>query len=126
MYIRVLLALLVVAGAGCGIDDEDRCGEGYEFVDETCMEIVESQGGLGDPCNLDEDCTAEEVNFCAKDPTQPDVPGLCTIKDCIVDPDSCPDEYKCCNLPQQYNDFGFPYFCMPQEAYDAQPETCSG
>ena len=124
MHIRILLVVLFILGSGCGIDDEERCKEGYEFVGETCLEIVDTEGGLGDPCNVDEECLDEEVDFCAKDPTQPDVPGVCTVKDCLVDPDNCPGEYKCCNLPQQYNDFGFPDFCMPLEAFDAQ--TCSG
>ncbi len=64
--------------------------------------------GFGSSCteNGSECDDFPEANYCAWDPINQD--GFCSIKDCEVGDDLCPENYACCDTLPSY---GLPTFC---------------
>lgn len=117
-------ALILVAVAGCDIDDADRCSEGYHYdpkglackvceedqtwdpINYNCVDDPDTDddadagddggppSGLGEPCDSDEDCAEYEASMCAVNPLTQE--GVyCTLADCT--PADCPDGWQCCD-----------------------------
>jgi hypothetical protein len=67
----------------------------------------ETTATLGADCQTDPDC-GSDAPFCAKSPF--DMVGYCTLRDCDVNNDACPDGYMCLDLGFG----GVPPFCSRQ------------
>jgi hypothetical protein len=132
--------VFVIAGAlavvSCTVG-EDKCGKGFKEKLGACAKVTATGGrtsvastdadldalgeenqpetvsGLHDSCQDQSDCANKGADYCAVDPTTGI--GFCTIKDCTVNPDSCPGEYLCCKLPEMLK---FPNMCLPPDTYE--------
>jgi len=98
----VLLTCLTMLG--CGIDDQDRCLDGYYFDPgaHQCRLVVEEvqcgdggPEGFGAACLDQPDCAAfPGASVCQNmNPMNPE--GYCSYLDC--DAGSCPSCYQCCD-----------------------------
>lgn len=104
--------------AGCEFDDPCP-GESEELNEGLCKNVAtdagtsdtgagDASGALGTVCVDDSSCSAD-APFCAKSPF--DAEGLCTIRDCTVDPNDCPTGYICDDSALT---FGAPTYCVAQ------------
>jgi hypothetical protein len=114
---KIGLLLLCLCALGC-VDDDDRCGEGYQQVNidgavgilpsTVCSRLVDAGDGLGtvtegglptglgDECSKPEDCEGKEASFCANFPF-PGLTPICTVEGCSRTDDNCPGDYVCCD-----------------------------
>lgn len=126
-----VLAAASILLTSCHIDDADRCGDGYDYINGYCMEQdtetdsdtdVPDSGvsGLGVVCTGNEDCEGFEADYCAMDIGATE--GQCTVSNCVADPDDCPEDLLCCDFPPDGMTAGMPNLCIPPEEY----ETYSG
>jgi hypothetical protein len=77
--------------------------------------------GLGEVCltrGFETECIDHEASFCLVEPGETD--GYCTIGDCTVAPNDCPDGYKCCNMPVE----GMPNFCAIEDDFFKMGSMC--
>jgi hypothetical protein len=128
--------MLLMAAAAC--DPDQPCGSEETFADGVCMAASapaprmdggSSDGGsdsddggsacteapseaLGKMCSDDAECTCA-APFCAK--AFGTGPGTCTIPNCTVAPDSCPDGYTCFDL-SDVGVSGYDPFCIEDKA----------
>jgi hypothetical protein len=133
------VCLLTILQVSCLSDD--RCGKGYTYRDDGCFKRsankpatdaaasgndanTEQEGGegdsgkatvtgLGDSCTGQTQCADKEANFCILDPSTSK--GYCTVKGCTNSAGSCPDDYRCCVLPESYGGA----VCLDATAYQA-------
>jgi len=129
-----LLALLLCA---CGMEDDDRCGDDYVFVNNTCVAPADSEtadtdsgpvldtsidmDGFGLACVDHGDCEGHEADYCAMMPGE--TTGGCLVSNCTPSPDDCPYPLRCCAFPET---LGMPSLCLPQEQYDTYASFCAG
>jgi len=144
--VPTVLALMLVAS--CGIDDEDRCADGYEFDKEHSYCIQEEEtdsdsdtgtgaavdagadadgggqdggevSGMGVSCKTAPECENFDADYCAIHPLDPST-GYCTLLDCMDD--GCPGEFRCCDC----TGLGAPeIFCMKNaDAQQAEVLKC--
>lgn len=113
-WLILLSALLTsVVATGCEIDDPCP-GEGEEVSQNLCRRVAtdasmpDGGGALGDTCTGDTGC-GTDAPYCAKSPF--DAEGFCTLRDCTVSPNDCPDGYVCDDSAVQ---FGAPTYCTAQ------------
>lgn len=103
---------LLFLAAGCSIAEDDRCADGYEWVQKYRMclpiepddtgepEVIDTDpqpNGIGNVCTADSDCTALELDadFCLINPTDPVAGGTCSIFGCV--PEDCTGGFSCCD-----------------------------
>ena len=135
----VFLAFVWMWGAGCSIDDRDRCQGGFVWDERTMACYLESSsdappdvdggtmddGGMGNggdsslsgykkPCSSDKECEGYDATYCLLDPRGGNS-GMCTLKDCQLG--ECPMGSLCCDCAG----IGMPVFCAPQEAIQTSP-----
>ncbi len=68
-----------------------------------------SVSGIGTSCNGQGDaCAGYDADYCLMDPTNPDAPGMCTVRGC--DTKGCPDTYLCCDC----SGLGMEIMCVPE------------
>lgn len=123
----VLGILWVLGPLGCGLSDDERCDKDQEY-DSTgaCVPLAAGEGGIGDTCESAADCGKDGADYCAKDPTDPQMTqGVCTFKDCTPSPESCPKGYKCCDFPEAFN-ATYPDVCLPEAAWEQTKAMCAG
>ncbi|MDD5306173.1 MAG: hypothetical protein PHU25_02520 [Deltaproteobacteria bacterium] len=136
----VTTALLLLIG--CTPSDSERCQSGYLFHPEngSCQPIEDGgtdsetsnldagnpdagnpdggdtgdlPTGLGESCTDNEQCADYEADYCAINPLTQE--GFCTVENCTVSPDDCPQGYRCCDSPESY---GQPNLCILPADYD--------
>ena len=115
MEILAVLALAGLTYAGCLLGD--RCGPDQVLQDGICVPVHTDGGsqtdgglqydadltGLGETCSAHEDCPGS-ADFCAVYPG--DDTGYCTLQDCDLEENDCPDGYFCMDVSQympEYN-----------------------
>ena len=65
--------------------------------------------GLGMACTEGgQECVEYDADYCLSDPSYPDEPGRCTVKQC--DLKGCPDLYQCCDCSL----LGMEIMCVPE------------
>jgi len=130
------LALVV----GCAPTDDERCGSGFVWQENTCFEedgTDSDTGPAGDggadgggelPTGLGETCTDEggecdayEADYCAIQPGGDT--GYCTVLGCSASPDNCPGEYLCCDFP---DGFDIDNFCVTEADLELMGSMCQG
>lgn len=133
----VVLCVLVLL-AGCTPSDSERCGEGFTYQDGMCQpaddagsaddtDSAEDDGGdggdlptgMGEICAGDEDCADYEADYCLMQPG--DDEGVCTVQNCSVDPDDCPDGYLCCDFTIP----SVPNFCVTDAQFAELGSMCA-
>ena len=137
------LCLLVTAVTvcACAFSDDERCIDGYDYVNNNCVpeagpedtgDTVDTRdagdtggdsSGLGEVCSgigstecKDKGFTAD---FCAG---QPGKSGYCTTTGCSLAPDNCPSGYRCCDMSMAT----VPIFCVSQADYEIMGTQCKG
>jgi hypothetical protein len=91
---------------GCGMDDQDRCLDGYYFEAESnhCRPIVEEeecgQGanvpeGFGTVCTEQDDCASFSQASVCQNENPMNLEGYCTYRECS--PGGCPSCFQCCD-----------------------------
>jgi len=139
-FLLSALCLLVIAAAfyACAFDDDERCGDGYDYMDHTCVsdagpvdtgDPVDAGDTGGDLSGLGEVCSGLgsteckdkgfAADFCAG---QPGKPGYCTTTGCSLAPDNCPPGYRCCDMSMAT----VPIFCVSQDDYEIMGPQCGG
>jgi hypothetical protein len=114
---------LVLCTCAPGVDD--RCGGGYYWHEgsHTClkkMETPDASGledaavpGLGASCFSPVDCeNYTEASYCLQQSSA--MEGYCTIPDCLVKPDDCPEGYVCCDFKVE----SIPNFCTEEQQFE--------
>jgi hypothetical protein len=121
---------------GCTPSDDERCRKGFYFeMNFGCLPVDSGTGtdteeedggfvvvdggeeggptGIGVTCEDDTQCEGYDADYCSKDPTKPELDGVCVIKDCAGNPGKCPADLglECCG----FNSFDLPSMCVPPE-----------
>ncbi|MCP4602244.1 MAG: hypothetical protein GY847_17290 [Proteobacteria bacterium] len=108
------------------IDESDPCGIGMNLVNGGCLADKEDDeddagsnvdsglpSGMGEPCIDHSKCT-DQADFCTSNPFTDK--GYCSIKDCTLEPNDCPEGYRCFDpsvfIPDQ------PTVCITEEEYE--------
>lgn len=112
-----LLPWALLLATACGIDESERCPEGYVWHSQYqgCLGpepaggaagiagaagdaagAEANPGELGASCREDGDCATGPATTCLLDPTAPSDPGMCTIADCTAE-DCGGTDYQCCD-----------------------------
>ena len=124
--------------AGCTPSDSERCGDDFTYQDGMCQADGDTDSssdtgsgddggvdggddlptGMGEVCAGEEDCAGYEADYCLMQPG--DDEGVCTVQDCSVDPDDCPDGYICCDFSIP----AVPNFCATDEQYAELGSMC--
>ncbi|MBN2717612.1 MAG: hypothetical protein JXX14_17300 [Deltaproteobacteria bacterium] len=110
-------------------DNDNRCGDyeldtsGVSCIVPQDTAIVDTNDTspppvLGEACASDADCTQYNADYCVLIPGTAE--GFCSVRDCTVSPDSCPDEYTCCDT---INKNDWPIHCMPTDFYAQYGDT---
>jgi hypothetical protein len=130
------MAIALLAFTASCISDDNRCGPGQIYITDVeegkkyyCYDpnAIPDAGpetdagepgedGLGEPCNDPSDCANYSADYCAG---QPGAEGYCSISDCVVEPDSCPEGYHCCDF-----EINSDKFCVTPEDLNAMGGMC--
>lgn len=127
--IPILSLLCAVVAQSCFYDpDLSKISEEPTETPGTAMNDGSGHGdagddeysGLGTPCDADsDDCDGFDADYCLADPTNPDTPGMCTVRDC--DEKGCPDAYLCCDC----SGVGMEVMCVPDDFAETVSAFCS-
>jgi len=122
----------------CTPEDSERCGDDYTYQDGMCQPLGDTDSssdsdtddagadggdelpsGMGEVCAGEEDCAGYEADYCLIQMGEEE--GVCTIQDCSVDPDDCPDGYLCCDFSIP----SVPNFCATDERFADLGTMCA-
>lgn len=115
-----IMVLTLIGIFGC-VSEDEACDPGWMIQGYYCVPspdsgISESGGAqLGEACEKSEECS-EQASLCMNNPTSPD-PGYCTIAECTVNPNDCPEGYHCCDLSIMSS--SLPTACLNETDYQA-------
>lgn len=152
-----LIVAICISGvaASCIIRDSDRCGgdKDFTFTGGHCQKVNEtdsvtdrdasadssqdagdagqndSSTGLGESCfDPEEDCKGYDASFCLKEPGAAVTDeGTCSIPHCTKVPDTCPDEYQCCDFISMVEGMlGVGSICVHKSIYDDVAKQAMG
>jgi hypothetical protein len=93
--------------------DSDSDGDADSGVDGAVDGGDDLPTCLYQTCTADVGCPGCEADYCGVFPG--DTEGQCTIQNCTVSPNDCPDGLICCDTPAT---FGIPNICISQAYYD--------
>ncbi len=131
-----MIVVLVLCWSSCSLDDDDRCGEGFIWENNTCYPVQEQDttpvpdggtdtdtdlpSGMGKVCTeAGGECANEEADYCVLQPGN--LEGYCSLQDCIADPNNCPGTYICCDFSID----GIPNFCASKEDFELMTSMCN-
>jgi len=77
--------------------------------------------GLGESCTDQDACAAyPNASYCVDNPGDPS-PGYCAPNNCVVNPNSCPKSYFCCD----FTNADLPNFCVTKNDLEAMGSMCA-
>lgn len=117
--------VICVALCTCAPGEDERCSGGYYWHEgsHTCLKKLDNPDtselqdaavpGLGASCFSSIDCeNYGEANYCLQENSAAE--GYCTIPDCTVEPDDCPEDYICCDFRVE----SIPNFCTEKQQFE--------
>lgn len=128
---RSTIALILLAGTGACLDDDERCGD-WEYADGGCYPPKDAAAdtpgrkdasrdglptGMGDSCAPTGPACTGDASYCAFNPLVG--AGKCTLSDCTLSPNDCPAGYLCFDGATKLP--GLPTFCLTQADIDSLP-----